>query len=292
MTSNKIFSLCIFFSFSSFASEIIKLDVGGSNFTTSRSTLCQYPDSMLAKMFDPDSKYRKDENSPFLDDDPHAFARILFYLRYKQWDFETVEQAQRTLGVADKLCHPLVEDINDWIKNHNNENPILSILRELSRNAKKELTPMLRSTKNKEQKWFLCNSANRRIIGNKDYGFRLKCNIDKLANEYNNRKVFPQFAYSLTGHGFGIYNIENNELIGETCDNWENISDLEDLNLFLKLDLINKAVCSNNEEIYLCAFNDKGQFSIFNSRTNEKMLSAKSFRKINQCLDALRENFS
>ena len=31
--------------------DIIRLDVGGTPYTTSRDTLCRYPDSMFARMF-------------------------------------------------------------------------------------------------------------------------------------------------------------------------------------------------------------------------------------------------
>ena len=34
--------------------DIISLNVGGAKFETSRQTLVSHPDSMLAKMFDPD----------------------------------------------------------------------------------------------------------------------------------------------------------------------------------------------------------------------------------------------
>ena len=67
-------------------SEIVTLDVGGTLFKTTRTTLGQYPEtSMLAAMFDPDSlrppALRDDNGAYFIDRNPKAFAAILSYLR-------------------------------------------------------------------------------------------------------------------------------------------------------------------------------------------------------------------
>eukprot|EP00088_Acartia_fossae_P071767 TRINITY_DN9939_c0_g2_i3.p1 TRINITY_DN9939_c0_g2~~TRINITY_DN9939_c0_g2_i3.p1 ORF type:complete len:217 (-),score=39.44 TRINITY_DN9939_c0_g2_i3:5-655(-) len=64
--------------------DIIVLDVGGTRFKTSRGTLVSEPDSMLAKMFDPDSPLqpaKTQEGAYFLDRDPDTFTVILSYLR-------------------------------------------------------------------------------------------------------------------------------------------------------------------------------------------------------------------
>ena len=65
--------------------DILKLNVGGQTFITTRSTLCVVQDSMLAKMFDCDSNFmglRQTENGEmFLDRDPTAFLYVLNYLR-------------------------------------------------------------------------------------------------------------------------------------------------------------------------------------------------------------------
>ena len=68
--------------------EIMYLSVGGTPFTTRRSTLCRVPDSALAKMFTLDNKLSepdKDRNGAyFLDSDPSVFAWLLCYLRLEQ----------------------------------------------------------------------------------------------------------------------------------------------------------------------------------------------------------------
>ena len=63
---------------------MIKLNVGGTLFTTTVATLTKYPDSMLAIMFNPERRRaaEKDDNGNFfLDRDPKAFRVILQFLR-------------------------------------------------------------------------------------------------------------------------------------------------------------------------------------------------------------------
>jgi hypothetical protein len=64
--------------------DIIKLNVGGTLFTTTRATLIHNPDSMLAKMFDPALGMRAaatDANGAyFIDRTPEKFAVILTFL--------------------------------------------------------------------------------------------------------------------------------------------------------------------------------------------------------------------
>ena len=65
----------------------IKLNVGGSLFETSRQTLTQVPDSLLGRMFDPDSSLppAKMEDGAFLiDASPGSFAVILHWLRCRE----------------------------------------------------------------------------------------------------------------------------------------------------------------------------------------------------------------
>ena len=68
--------------------EIVYLSVGGTPFTTRRSTLCRVPDSALAKLFTLDNGLRepdKDKSGAyFLDCDPSFFAWVLCYLRLEQ----------------------------------------------------------------------------------------------------------------------------------------------------------------------------------------------------------------
>ena len=68
--------------------EIVQLNVGGTHFETTRTTLTSYPGSLLARMFDPDSKLPPaavtEDGAFFLDACPRAFVVILNYLRYKE----------------------------------------------------------------------------------------------------------------------------------------------------------------------------------------------------------------
>ena len=68
--------------------EIVYLSVGGTPFTTRRSTLCRVPDSALAKLFALDNGFRgpdKDKSGAyFLDRDPCVFTWVLRYLRLDQ----------------------------------------------------------------------------------------------------------------------------------------------------------------------------------------------------------------
>ena len=64
---------------------MITLNVGGTLFTTTVATLTQYPDSMLAAMFNPESgrpPAEKDgQGNYFIDRDPEPFRVILSFLR-------------------------------------------------------------------------------------------------------------------------------------------------------------------------------------------------------------------
>jgi hypothetical protein len=68
-------------------SSLINLNVGGTSFSTTLSTLCSDSNSMLAAMFDPErssgrAPAMKDLNGAyFIDRDPKAFAVILGFLR-------------------------------------------------------------------------------------------------------------------------------------------------------------------------------------------------------------------
>ena len=85
-------------------SEIVILDVGGTFFKTTRTTLGQYRGtSTLAAMFDPDSgrppAMRDANGAYFIDRDPKAFAAILSYLRTKE-----LFESYRDVTMAEVLC--------------------------------------------------------------------------------------------------------------------------------------------------------------------------------------------
>ena len=65
----------------------VKLDVGGTKFKTTRGTLTSAPESLLAKMFDPDSERPpaalSEDGYYLIDACPRAFAIILNWLRYE-----------------------------------------------------------------------------------------------------------------------------------------------------------------------------------------------------------------
>jgi hypothetical protein len=64
--------------------DIIKLNVGGQVFATTRATLCREAGSMLARKFDPESNFQPPkelDGGVFLDRDPKIFSYVLSYLR-------------------------------------------------------------------------------------------------------------------------------------------------------------------------------------------------------------------
>jgi len=67
--------------------DIICLDVGGTRFATTRQTLCSDPDSMLARMFNPESNLapsQVQDGAYFIDRDPDMFKILLNFLRTGQ----------------------------------------------------------------------------------------------------------------------------------------------------------------------------------------------------------------
>ena len=85
-------------------SEIVTLDVGGTLFKTTRTTLGQYREtSTLAAMFDVDSgrppAMRDANGAYFIDRDPKAFAAILSYLRTGE-----LFESYRDVTMEEVLC--------------------------------------------------------------------------------------------------------------------------------------------------------------------------------------------
>ena len=101
----------------------IKLNVGGTLFETSRGTLTQEPDSLLGRMFDPDSSLppaRIQDGAFLIDASPGSFPVILHWLRHRDLALGevTVEAALTAAkyfglqGLVEALDYP----DSDWIK--------------------------------------------------------------------------------------------------------------------------------------------------------------------------------
>ena len=63
--------------------DLIYLNVGGTKYTTTRSTLCKYPDSMLGRMFNVNSQFKQvtdREGNIFLNSNGKIFEYILDFI--------------------------------------------------------------------------------------------------------------------------------------------------------------------------------------------------------------------
>ena len=108
----------------------IKLDVGGTIFQTSRTTLTQVPDSLLGRMFDPDSSLppaRIQDGAFLIDASPGSFPVILQWLRHRDLALGevTVEAAlsaakyfglQGLVEALEERRKEKPEGDSDWIK--------------------------------------------------------------------------------------------------------------------------------------------------------------------------------
>ena len=104
----------------------IKLDVGGTIFKTSRQTLTQVPDSLLGRMFDPDSSLppAKMEDGVFLiDASPSSFPVILHWLRCREVSLGEVT-VETALSAANYFgLQPLVLTLQEIIKKKEEPEP-------------------------------------------------------------------------------------------------------------------------------------------------------------------------
>eukprot|EP00088_Acartia_fossae_P062007 TRINITY_DN7462_c0_g2_i1.p1 TRINITY_DN7462_c0_g2~~TRINITY_DN7462_c0_g2_i1.p1 ORF type:complete len:224 (-),score=55.98 TRINITY_DN7462_c0_g2_i1:107-733(-) len=78
--------------------DTITLNVGGTRFQTSRTTLLSEPESMLAKMFDPVSPMKPAKTQDgvfFIDRDPDTFKEVLSYLRSKEISSGILDKLKR-----------------------------------------------------------------------------------------------------------------------------------------------------------------------------------------------------
>ena len=102
----------------------IKLNVGGTVFETSRQTLTQVPDSLLGRMFDPDSSLppaRLQDGAFLIDSSPSSFPVILHWLRHREVALGevTVETALSTANYFG--LQGLVEALDEIVKKKEEE---------------------------------------------------------------------------------------------------------------------------------------------------------------------------
>ena len=95
--------------------DIIQLNVGGVPYTTTRSTLCRYPESMLCAMFSRRHDCKVDDRGcVFIDRDGSMFKYILNFLRSGKLSFPDGFRDRNHLAVeADYFqIQPLVHELN------------------------------------------------------------------------------------------------------------------------------------------------------------------------------------
>jgi hypothetical protein len=100
--------------------DIITLDVGGTLFRTSRSTLCKHSGSTLATMFDPESQIPPaviKDGAYFMDNNPEIFKFVLDYLRFDE-PISTKDLSENLVRIlrknADYLQLPnMIDDAKD-----------------------------------------------------------------------------------------------------------------------------------------------------------------------------------
>ena len=101
--------------------DIISLNVGGTVYTTSRSTLTRYPDSMLGAMFGgklPLENSKDSEGNYFIDRDGELFKHILNFLRVSKLvlpnNFQDTEAFQ--MEVDFYQIQPLIEAFDCYLQ--------------------------------------------------------------------------------------------------------------------------------------------------------------------------------
>lgn len=76
--------------------SIVDLNVGGSLYSTTRSTLCRYPDSKLAMLFSGQQELRRrPDGRVFIDRDGEMFKYVLHYLRDGDLHVESLDRTVR-----------------------------------------------------------------------------------------------------------------------------------------------------------------------------------------------------
>ena len=89
--------------------KIVTLNIGGTKYTTSLSTLTKYPDSMLGVMFSGRHALpQQEDGSYFVDVDGEYFRYILSYLRDRDYGIHILsEQTAKDLDHVKYLSHYL-----------------------------------------------------------------------------------------------------------------------------------------------------------------------------------------
>jgi len=108
------------------ASSWIKLNVGGQPFLTTMETILSCPDSVLSKMFDPESGFEpahKENGVYFIDADPKYFGIILNWMRYRQ----IITGSEINLNAVAKIAdyYGLVDLVEEIKKSQNPSLPII-----------------------------------------------------------------------------------------------------------------------------------------------------------------------
>ena len=102
------------------SAEIISLNVGGTIYTTTRSTLTRYPDSMLGAMFGgklPLENSKDSQGNYFIDRDGELFKYILNFLRVSKLilpnNFQDTEAFQ--MEVDFYQIQPLMDEFQEYL---------------------------------------------------------------------------------------------------------------------------------------------------------------------------------
>ncbi|PAA88559.1 hypothetical protein BOX15_Mlig034117g2 [Macrostomum lignano] len=95
-------------------SSLITLDVGGTRYSTSLSTLTRYPDSMLGAMFS--DRFRLN-NPAAIDRDGNLFRHVLNFLRNGRLSLpDGFSEGEALLAEAEFYqIQPLVQQLRDWL---------------------------------------------------------------------------------------------------------------------------------------------------------------------------------
>ena len=119
--------------------EVVSLNVGGVIYVTTVATLTQYPDSMIAAMFDPESKrppaMKDDKGNFFIDSEPEPFKLILRFLRMGR--------------LSENIAGCSLEEL-EWAADYFGLDKLLEIIRERKK-AEEEMKAKEERKKTKEE---------------------------------------------------------------------------------------------------------------------------------------------